>query len=184
VARAADARGSSHSGYPIVCSTRGTVHGLQLFAVRRESCSSWAVSSGAGDSRSLQIEARVFSRYLVGRDPPGELIGRYERANRALFNEPVDQRDRALVGFVGRHPWSVSFLDAASGLLRPNGLLRGKILTMGAILETSPEFAEEFLPRAAHPAVLVLRLFTLGLAGVTRAVLGSLLYGVALRSRP
>jgi len=142
------------------------------------------VSSGAEDSRSLQTEARVFSRYLVGRDPPDELIGRYERANRALFTEPVDQRDRALVGFVGRHPWSVSFLDAASGLLRPNGLLRGKILTMGAILETSTEFADEFLPRAAHPAALVLRLFMLGVVAVTCAVLGSLLYGVAIRSRP
>ena len=166
------------------CWTRRAVRGLQLFAVRRESCFSWAVSSGAGDSQSLQAEARVFSRYLVGRDPPDELIGRYERANRALFTEAADQRDRAIVGFVGRHPWSVSFLDAASGLLRPNGLLRGKILTMGAILETSTEFADEFLPRAAHPAELVLRFFTLGVVAVICAVLGSLLYGVAIRSRP
>ena len=142
------------------------------------------MSSGAGDSRSLQIEARVFSRYLVGRNPPDELIDRYEKANRALFTEPVDQRDRALVGFIGRHPWSVSLLDAASGVIRPKGLLRGKILTMGAILETSPEFADEFLPREAHPATLVLRVFTLGVVAVACAVLGSLLYGIAIRSRP
>ncbi len=165
---------------PIACSA---VRGPQLFAVRRESCFSRIVSGDAEDPRTLEAEARVFSRYLVGQDPPGELIDRYEKANRALFTEPVDLRDRALVAFVGRHPWSVSLLDAASGLLRPNGLLRGKVLTMAAILETSPEFADEFLPRRAHPAALLLRLFTLGFVAVARAVLGSLLYGVAVRSR-
>jgi hypothetical protein len=74
------------------------------------------VANDAEEGGSLQIEARVLARYLVGRTPPQELIDRYERANRTLFTEPVEQRDAALVGFVGRHPWSVPFLDAASGV--------------------------------------------------------------------
>lgn len=135
------------------------------------------------DPQQLQIEALAFSRYLVGRDPSRELIDRYEKANRALFTEPVEQRDAALVEFVNRHPWSVSLLDAASGLLRPNGLLRGKILTMGAILEASPEFADQFLPRHAHPVTLVVRLSLLGFVAAARAALGTLLYAVAVRSR-
>jgi hypothetical protein len=141
-------------------------------------------ASNAEDPRILQTEARVFSRYLVGRNPPDELIDRYEKANGILFAEPCDRRDAALIGFVGRHPWSVSFLDAASGLLRPSGLLRGKILTMGAILETSPEFADDFLPREEHPAAFVFHLLILGVVAVACVVLGSLLYGVAIRSRP
>ncbi len=142
------------------------------------------MSGVAEDSGKLQSEARIFSRYLVGQDPPDELIDRYQKASRALFTEPVDGRDRAVVQFVDRHPWSLSFLDAASGLLRPNGLLRGKILTMGAILETSPQLADEFLPRHAHPVPLVLRLGILGLVAVANAVIGSLLYAVAIRYRP
>jgi len=134
-------------------------------------------------SRKLRTEARLFSRYLVGRDPSDELIGRYEKANRVLFTEPIEERDAALVAFVHRHPWSVSLLDAASGLMRPNGMLRGKILTMGAILEASPEFADQFLPRHAHQVTLFVRLSLLGFLAAARAALGILLYVVAIRSR-
>jgi hypothetical protein len=141
------------------------------------------VANDAEDGGSLQSEARVLARYLVGRTPSQELIDRYERANRALFTEPVEQRDAALVGFISRHPWSVPFLDAASGVLRPDGLLRRKILTMGAVLETAPEFADEFLPRGAHPAALALRLCSLGFVALSYSVLGSVLYAVAIRSR-
>ena len=149
----------------------------------RKACFPLRVSNAAEEGGSLQSEARVLARYLVGRTPPLELIERYERASRTLFTEPVERRDAALVGFVGRHPWSVPFLDAASGFLRPDGLLRRKILTMGAILETAPEFADEFLPRSAHPVALVLRLCGLGFLALSYSVLGSLLYAAAIRSR-
>lgn len=142
------------------------------------------MANDAEEGQSLQIEARVLARYLVGRTPPQELIDRYEKANRALFTEPVEQRDAALVGFVHRHPWSVPFLDAASGVLRPESLLRRKILTMGAVLETAPEFADEFLPRSANTAALALRLCSLAFVALSYSVLGSVLYAAAIRSRP
>ena len=139
--------------------------------------------NGAEDRGSLQTEASVLARYLVGRNPPQELIERYERANGALLTEPVEQRDVAVVAFVGRYPWSVPFLDAASGVFRPDGLLRRKILAMAAILETSPEFADEFLPRSAPRAALVLRLCILGFVALSYTLLGSVLYAAAVRSR-
>src|SRR5207249_3660259 len=81
-----------------------------------------------------------------------------------------------------RHPWSVSLLDAASGLLRPGSLLRNKILLMAAILETSPAFADEFLPRDARPLGLLLALVAHGTVAVARAALGAVVYAAAVRS--
>src|SRR5436190_1407965 len=90
---------------------------------------------------------------------------------------------RALVAFARRHAWSVSLLDAASGLLRPGSLLRNKILLMAAILETSPAFADEFLPRDARPLRLLLALLAHGTLAVARAALGAVVYAAAVRSR-
>ncbi len=133
--------------------------------------------------RGLEGEARVFGRYLVGREPPDELVERYRAANAAIFTEPVGPEDAALVAFVRRHAWSVSLLDAASGLLRPGNLLRNKILLMAAILETSPAFADDFLPRNTGPLRLLLGVFAHGTVAVARAVLGAVVYAAAIRSR-
>src|SRR5438046_9346229 len=119
-------------------------------------CSLPRMPDDADEAPALEAEARLFTRYLVGRPPPAELVDRYRAANAAIFTEPVAREDAALVAFARRHPWSVSLLDAASGLLRPGSLLRNKILLMAAILETSPAFAAELLPRDARPPRLLL----------------------------
>jgi len=137
----------------------------------------------ADEAPALEAEARLFTRYLVGRPPPAELVDRYRAANAAIFTEPVAREDAALVAFAHRHPWSVSLLDAASGLLRPGSLLRNKILLMAAILETSPAFADEFLPRDARPLRLLLTLLAHGTVAVARAALGAVVYAAAVRSR-
>jgi hypothetical protein len=129
----------------------------------------------------LEAEARRIGRYLVGRDPGAELIARYVAASRRLFPEPHAPADAALVGFVRRYPWSLGMLDAATGLRRPAGALRGKILVMAAILETSPEFADEFLPRAVGPGALVGRVVLAGTKVVAKALAGLVLYAAVTR---
>jgi len=140
------------------------------------------VSAPSSETDALRGEARVLAGCLVGRVPPPELIDRYCEANRILLPEPPAARDAALVAFVGRHPRSAPFLDAACGVLRRDGRLRTKMLIMAAVLETSPEFADEFLPRAAPPLRLLASLAGQGLLGVTRVLLGMLLYPFAARS--
>jgi hypothetical protein len=135
------------------------------------------------DAAALEREARIFGRYLVGREPPPDLVARYRDASRAVFPGPAEPVDAALLAFVRRHPWSVSLLDAAVGLRRPGTLLRNKILVMAAVLEASPLFAEEFLPPAPGPVALVLRVVGLGTLAVGRAALGMLVYPAASRAR-
>ena len=129
----------------------------------------------------LEAEARVFSRYLVGRVAGDLLLRRYADASAALLPAPGNARDEALVAFVGRHPWSVSLLDAACGLVRPRARLREKILIMAAVLEASPDFADEFLPRSAPLAALLVQLTGLGCLAAARAVAGLLLLPIAVR---
>jgi hypothetical protein len=130
----------------------------------------------------LEVEARVFSRYLVGRVPRDALLARYGDANRTLLPTPGSARDEAVVAFVRRHPWSVSLLDAACGLVQPRARLREKILVMAAVLEASPDFADEFLPRTARRAALLARIAGLGCLAAGRALAGLLLLPIAARS--
>src|SRR5881296_1550844 len=152
--------------------------GMSTFAVATGSCLPPGVPQA-----ELDMEACTFTRYLVGRTPPPELVARYREANATLFAAPVEPVDAAVVDFVRRHPWSVGLLDAAVGLRRPGSLLRNKILVMAAILETSPAFADEFLTRPVHPVLLFLRVGALGTVAVARAALGAVVYAAAVRSR-
>jgi hypothetical protein len=141
------------------------------------------MQESAGGQQILESEARAFGRYLVGRLPAPEHIARYREAVGALLAEPISPRDTALLAFVRRHPWSLSFLDAAAGLLHRDAVLRSKLLVLAAILETSPAFADEFLPRSASLARLLSGLAVSGAAALGRLVVGLLLWPLAVRSQ-
>lgn len=124
---------------------------------------------------ALAGEARLFGRYLVGREPGDALVARYVAACRTHFPDAPRADDAAVLAFVRRRPWSVGMLDAASGLLRPGGPLRNRILLMAALLESTPEFADHFLPRQVGPLALALRVGAAGAIAVANAVVGAVL---------
>jgi hypothetical protein len=124
-------------------------------------------------------EAAIFARYLVRSAPPTDVVVRYREAVRRLFPEGDGARDRALLAFVGRHPWSVGCLDAAAAFVAPGSRLRQRILVMAALLETTPDGAAEFLPREPTLRALVLRLPVIGLGAVGRLLVGLLLFPIA-----
>lgn len=95
---------------------------------------------------ALAREAVAITRYLLDADCPPELAARYASA----FHRPVtDGRSRTerVARFALGHPWSLPYIAAAAPFFADGALLRSKLTLMAAILETTPRFAADFLPR-------------------------------------
>ena len=127
------------------------------------------------------VEARIFARYLVGRDPSPAHVERYVAASRTHFPDPLPPDDAAVLAWVRRHPWSVGPLDAACGLARPGGALRNRVLLMAAVLEATPEFADDFLPHHVGPLAMVIRVGAAGAVAVANALGGLVLHQLVVR---
>ena len=128
-----------------------------------------------------EVEARIFARYLVGRDPSPGHVERYVAASRTHFPDPLAPDDAAVLAWARRHPWSVGPLDAACGLVRPGGALRNRVLLMAAVLEATPDFADDFLPHHVGPLALAARVGVAGVVAVANALGGWLLLKLAVR---
>ena len=132
----------------------------------------------------LEREARTLSRYIVGAAPADELVQRYVAGCRSLLGGPVGPLDRRLNDLSFACAPLLPALDAAAGLLRPNTLLRRKLLLASAILETCPEHCDHFLPEPlSWPRLLARFLWTAACTVVHLAVGVPLLLTVGLLSR-
>jgi hypothetical protein len=130
----------------------------------------------------VAAECGRLARYLLGVAPPEALVARYHAANALLFPEPPSAEDRAILDLAARRPWALPCLDAALALLRPDALLRRKIVLLLAILETAPELAERFEPESPGALRAFSRLAASGLSAALHAAAGALL--LALFARP
>lgn len=131
---------------------------------------------------SPREEAILLARYLLGRasaPPAPPILDRYAEGSVRLFRDEDSPRDRALIAFVHRHPWSLPPLDAACALVRPQCSLRGRLILMLAILETTPEHAEHFIAEPRPRGVALLRLAVLGVSGTLKAALGLVILPLA-----
>jgi hypothetical protein len=130
----------------------------------------------------LECEAKTFAQYLLDREPPADLIARYVIATRTLFPSTPEPSEQAIIDFVRRHEWALPFIDAAAGLLQPRSLLRRKILLLAAVLEASPRFVDDFLPRPSSPIACIVKLVTFGVVAVCKLAIGGLLLALLRRS--
>ena len=74
--------------------------------------------------------------------------------------------------FAFRHAWSLPFLDAAAPFVRGAEDLRARVLLMAAVLEASPEYAADFLPRDASRARIIVALAGHAIAAGARMIVG------------
>jgi len=138
-----------------------------------------ANSAGATD---LAREARIFTRYLVARDCPPPCADRFARGTVALHSGLARDDELAVTRFAVAHPWTLPLLDAGAAITGRGRLLRARLQLMAAVLETTPEFADDFLPRASSRARVLATLAWSGLSTALMAVVGApLLYLVRRR---
>ncbi len=129
------------------------------------------------EHHDLAGECALFSRYLIGCLPPMEIARRYVRAHESILASPCD----GVVAFAVRHPWALPYLDAACGVRKPDGLLRKKLLVLTAILEATPQFADEFLPEALGRTRFVWQAGRYAAAALAKAAVGMVLLPIAER---
>ncbi len=121
---------------------------------------------------NLKAEARALARMILRRDVEPEFIDRYVQAHQHLMSGPQPLDQVSLVRFAIRHRLLLPSLDAAVAFVQPDAMLHKKALLMTAILEASPRYADEFLPRRRSAAGLALLLVRIGIETVLRLGVG------------
>src|SRR5437868_23870 len=98
------------------------------------------------ENGSLFAEADLLGRYLIRISPNNRIKLLYAKAMRAM-NIQMDPMDQRLWNMIIHYPFTLRIIDGGLAVLRPNSAVRRKIYTMLAILETSPEYCDYFLPQ-------------------------------------
>ena len=136
--------------------------------------------TGVDDSDAmLHAEGARFARYLLGCRPGTDVLERYADAIRA-GGAPQRRRDAALLRFSRARPRAIGLLDAGLAVADPHSELRRRLYLMFAILESSPEHHDLFLP-AETPPWYPLTVAYAGLRGGVKAAAGIVLVGIVVR---
>jgi hypothetical protein len=124
--------------------------------------------------RPLDAECRIFTRYLLGRDPDDYVTARYAAAHAEIAAlAAVDSFDESLVAFARIGPVFTKITDSYASLFSPRAALRKKLVLLLAILETRSPFHQTIdAPIAGSTPVL-----WASLAGRTIGAAAALLVG-------
>ena len=128
---------------------------------------------------TLQTEAILFCKYLVSQKPSADIIERYQHFI-AVNKQVATPRDIMVLAFAVKHPHTIPLLDNALAFTQPSSELRRRIYTMFTILETSPQYAPQFLPIKRSPLYILSLIWSGGIA-VVQMCGGVILLKVVIR---
>lgn len=122
------------------------------------------------NSEELTHEARTFSNYLLHKVPSGAAVELYVKAMQANPGK-LDEGEAKLLKFSLKHAWLLSCIDGGLVFIKPHSEVRRRIYTMLSILETTPDFAQDFLPTQRSWSYVFVVGWA-GIRGVARAAVG------------
>jgi hypothetical protein len=118
--------------------------------------------------QQLKLECKIFSHYLVQREPSEYVIQKYIEAHETsnLFKESTTSSfDKILLNLTTRYPKAVKFVDSYSAFYLKGSLFRKKIILLMAILENcSPAYSDFEMPDYDNNIVLMLKLLFQGMS--------------------
>lgn len=115
-------------------------------------------------------EAEIFGAYLLGEQPSEQVITLYEQAMDKL-KISVNGKDERLLKWMLDNPDAIGMIDSGLALVKPQSVIRRKLLVYLAILESVPQYAHLFLP-SSSPAAYSLYIFWVGARAAFKAVAG------------
>ncbi len=119
-------------------------------------------------------EMQCYCQYLLQKDADEQSIRLYEIAAKQI---QLSNKEEKLLSFVLNNTWSIGCIDAALALFFPKHILRRRLITAFAILETNPLYFSHFKPKQFS----VSQLFVLAAAAVSegcKAIIGLIIISV------
>lgn len=118
-------------------------------------------------------EAEIFGAYLLGEQPSEQVITLYEQAMDKL-KISVNGKDERLLKWMLDNPDAIGMIDSGLALVKPQSVIRRKLLVYLAILESVPQYAHLFLPSATS-ATYPLYIFWVGVRATFKAAAGMII---------
>ncbi|HEX5070063.1 MAG TPA: NAD-dependent epimerase/dehydratase family protein [Vicinamibacterales bacterium] len=128
-------------------------------------------------SPALPGECRVFTRYLLGRNPDAYVQAKYTQALAAVpALAPRSRFDEVLIRFAGRGPFAARLADSYASLFQPGSALRKRLVLLLAILETHPPFSTQIDRAPGSASRAAAGIVAHGMLGALSLVAGLLLF--------
>ena len=115
-------------------------------------------------------EAALFCQYIIDSFPSQEVVHRYE----TILNSSsvkVTPKDARIIAFAHKHPRMLGAIDSYAALFMPHTEIRRRLYILFAVLESTPEHSEQFLPKD-HGALYWLVIAGVSIRTVFRVLLG------------
>jgi hypothetical protein len=99
------------------------------------------ITAQSMNSDGLERQCRLFSRYLLDREPTAYVLSQYLRAHQVhpeFVNARLKPFDEALLRLGPGSRLTMPMVDAYARIFAPRSMLRKKLILLLAILESSP----------------------------------------------
>lgn len=123
-------------------------------------------------------QAQIFTHYLIRKKAHPAVLKLYARSFKNTTT--LSKHDLRLLAIMQKYPLSIGFIDAGLAISNPHSEARRRIYVMLAILEASPLYHNEFLPKK-RSRLYALYIFYVGAISLARGLLGVVIVKVIAR---
>ncbi len=118
----------------------------------------------------MQREAKLFAQYLGAKADDETLLKKYTDAIEIL-KLSLSEKEENIIRYLLKMPFLLPFSYGAWAFLNPKNCIRKRILVMSALIETEPQYVQNFL-NEKDVSFSVFKLLFRGSVAVLRGIIG------------